>query len=447
MKRWAMLMLTAMMVFTLAACGGGNSSSGTTPDKPAPSTEGTSNTDDNKKPEEKVELTFWTLGSNGYEELAKEWNAANPNIQVKIQNLGDQTVHHNNLLTALSANSGAPDIFQLEIAFVEKFMVNTDKFYNLYDLGAKDIEGEYLDWKWKQATSVDGSFQLGLPTDIGPTVVYYRADLIEAAGLPSDPEAFGKEIDTWDKFASVAKAYTDKTGIAFADITDLLFNGLRDQSADQIYFKKEDNSFIGDTNPQVKKAYDMTVKAIQEGWVGKTALWSPEWYSAMNEGKFAVLLGPAWMKSVITSNAPDTAGKWKVTQLPEGAGNWGGSFITMPKEGKHPEETYKFVSWLVNKDNQLKSFTGPAGLMPSIPSIYETDAFKSTKDEFFGGQVLSVEFAKAAQTVKPVYYGPLHDTTDSYYKNALRNIIERNADPQAEWDSVVKQAKDLAKRG
>lgn len=447
MKRWSMLMLTVMMVFTLAACGGGTSGSEANSDKPAPTTEGSSNTGNETKTEEKVELSFWTLGSNGYEELVKEWNAANPNIQVKIQNTGDQTVHHNNLLTALSADSGAPDLFQLEIAFVEKFMVNTGKFHNLYDLGAKDIEGDYLDWKWKQAQSVDGSFQLGLPTDIGPTVVYYRADLIEQAGLPSDPVEFGKMIDTWDKFATVAKEYTDKTGIAFADITDLLFNGLRDQSQDQIYFSKEDNSFIGDTNPQVKKAFDMTVKGIQEGWVGKTALWSQEWYTDMNTGKFAVLLGPAWMKSVITSNAPDTSGKWQVTQLPEGAGNWGGSFITMPKEGKHPEETYTFISWLVGKENQLKSFTGPAGLMPSIPSIYESEEFKSAKDEFFGGQVLSIEFANAAQTVKPVYYGPLHDTVDSYFKNALRNIIERNADPQAEWDSVIKQSQDLAKRG
>ncbi|AWB45954.1 sugar transporter [Paenibacillus sp. CAA11] len=439
MKRWMTLLLSAILLVSLAACGGGNGGNN------SKNAEGTGGSGGEKK-EEKVELTFWTLGTAGYDKLVEEWNAAHPNIQVKVQNTGDQTAHHNNLITALSAGSGAPDIFMLEIAFMEKFIKNQDKFYNLYDLGAKDIEGNYLEWKWKQAQSKDGKFQIGLPTDIGPSVVYYRADLMEKAGIPSDPVAFGEAINTWDKFAAVGKQFTDKTGVAFVDNTDLMFNALRDQSDSEIYFKKEDDSFIGDTNPQIKKAYDLTVKAIQEKWIGKTVLWSPEWGAAMNEGKVAVVLGPAWMKANITGNAPDTKGKWKVTQLPEGSGNWGGSFLTIPKETKHSKEAYEFITWLDNQDQQLRAFES-SGLMPSIPAIYDTDTFKNAKDEFFSGQNIATEFAKAAQKIKPVYYGPLHDTTDSYFKSALRNVIEKNSDPAAEWDSAVKQSKDLAKRG
>lgn len=439
MKRWLTLFLSTLLVISLAACssgnGGGNSKEG----------EGAGNKGGTDK-KEKVELNFWTLGTAGYDKLVEEWNAAHPDIQVKVQNTGDQTAHHNNLLTALSAGSGAPDIFMLEIAFMEKFIKNEDKFNNLYDLGAKDIEKNYLEWKWKQASSKDGSFQIGLPTDIGPSVVYYRPDLLKKAGLPTDPKALGAAIDTWDKFAAVGKQFTDKTGIPFVDNTDLMFNAIRDQSDGEIYFSKSDDSFIGDKNPQIKKAYDLTVKAIQEGWIGKTALWSPEWGAAMNEDKLAVVLGPAWMKANITGNAPDTKGKWQVTQLPEGSGNWGGSFLTIPKQSKHPKEAYEFITWLDNQDQQLKAFE-KAGLMPSIPAVYDTDSFKNAKDEFFSGQNIAVEFAEAAKKIKPVYYGPLHDTTDSYIKAALRNVIEKQADPAKEWDSAIKQTKDLVKRG
>ncbi|MEC0206384.1 extracellular solute-binding protein [Paenibacillus lautus] len=445
-KSWSLLLLSIIMVFTLAACGGGGGNGSSTAESPGggSSNEGTDNTKEGTESTEKIELSFWSLGTTNYEDLAKEYTKEHPNITFKFQNTSDQTAHHNNLTTALSAGSGAPDIFQLEIAFMERFINNQDKFYNLYDLGAKDLEGNYLEWKWKQATSVDGSFQLGLPTDIGPTVVYYRTDLAEQAGLPTDPDGFSAAIDSWDKFASVAKEFTSKTGKPFADLTDLVYNGVRDQSPDQIYFNKEDGSFIGDTNPQVRKAYDFTVKGIQEGWIGNWILWSPEWQKAINDGDFGVMLGPAWIAGTIR-NAKDTAGKWQIAQLPEGAGNWGGSFLTLPKEGKHSKEAYEFISWVLNKENQLKSFKD-SGLFPSIPAVYSEPSFTEEKDEFFGGQVISEAYAKSAERIKPVYYGPLHDQTDTIIKNALKNVLEKKADPQKEWESAMKQIKTLVDR-
>lgn len=444
-KSWSLLLLSVIMVFTLAACGGGGGNGSSTAESPGGgSSEETDNTKEGTESTEKIELSFWSLGTTNYEDLAKEYTKEHPNITFKFQNTSDQTAHHNNLTTALSAGSGAPDIFQLEIAFMERFINNQDKFYNLYDLGAKDLEGNYLEWKWKQATSVDGTFQLGLPTDIGPTVVYYRTDLAEQAGLPTDPDGFSAAIDSWDKFASVAKEFTSKTGKPFADLTDLVYNGVRDQSPDQIYFNKEDGSFIGDTNPQVRKAYDFTVKGIQEGWIGNWILWSPEWQKAINDGDFGVMLGPAWIAGTIR-NAKDTAGKWQIAQLPEGAGNWGGSFLTLPKEGKHSKEAYEFISWVLNKENQLKSFKD-SGLFPSIPAVYSEPSFTEEKDEFFGGQVISEAYAKSAERIKPVYYGPLHDQTDTIIKNALKNVLEKKADPQKEWESAMKQIKTLVDR-
>ena len=450
-KHWGLLLSSVLLMSSLAACGGGNNASNnggsaTDSGNGGQATNAGGNSGGNSgNSGEKIELSFWTLGNVNYEELANEYTKEHPNITIKVQNTGDQTAHHNNLTTALSANSGAPDIFQLEIGFMERYINAQDKFYNLNDFGAKDVQSNYLDWKWLQASSTDGSFQLGLPTDIGPTVVYYRTDLAEEAGLPSDPDGFSAAIDTWDKFAAVAKDFKDKTGKPFADLTDLTYNALRDQSPDQIYFSKDDVSFIGDTNPQVRKAYDFTVKGSQEGWISDAILWSPEWGQGMSEGHFAVVLGPAWMAGNIKSNAPDSAGKWKIAQLPEGAGNWGGSFITLPKEGKHPEEAYAFIEWLVNKDNQLESFK-TKGLMPSIPALYEDPAFVEFKDDFFGGQQIAVEFGKAANRVKPVFYGPLHDQTDTFFKNALKNVLEKKADPAKEWDEAVKQAKTLVER-
>lgn len=448
MKKSLMLVITSILVLALAACSGNSGSNGGTTPPPTKNAEESANKESNNSQgdaAEEIELTFWTLGNVNYEALANEYMKDHPNITIKIQNTGDQTAHHNNLTTALSANSGAPDIFQLEIGFMERFINAQDKFYNLNDLGADKVKSNFLDWKWAQASSIDGAFQIGLPTDIAPTVAYYRTDLAEEVGLPSDPEGFTATIDTWDKFAVVAKNFKDTTGKPFVDSRDLIYNALRDQSDGQIYFDKETGAFIGDQNPQIKKAYDYTIKGIQEGWVANFALWAPEWGQATNDGGFAVLPGPAWMLGNIKSNGPDSSGKWKIALLPEGAGNWGGSFISLPKEGKHPEEAYAFVEWMTSKEQQLESFV-VSGLMPSTPALFDEPAFKDFKDDFLGGQASAAEFAKAADRVAPVYYGPLHDQTDAFIKEAIQNVQEKNTDPEVEWNDAIEKIKRLEKR-
>lgn len=389
-----------------------------------------------------VVLTFWALGNTHYATLVQEYMAEHPNIKINISIQTDIFAHHDRMESALSSGSGAPDIFMLDQEYLERFINAKDFFYNLYEFGAKGIEVDYLYWAWKQATSVDGSYQLGLPAGISPTVVYYRADLMERAGLPTDPEEFSAAINKWDKFAAVAKQFTDETGLPFADSADLVYNGLRDQSTDRIYFNKVDGSFIGDTNPQVKKAYDFTVQGVQEGWIGNWTLGSPEWEKAIREGDLGVILGPTWMEDTIRS-ANETSGKWRIAQIPEGSGSWGGSFLALPKEGKHPKEAYDFITWLTNKDNQLKTYKA-SGLLPSIPAVYNEPAFQADQDDFFGGQVISEAYARSAQRVKPVYCGPRFEQMDTLIKKALRDVLENEADPQEEWNDAMKRARDTA---
>ena len=61
------------------------------------------------------------------------------------------------------------------------------------------VLGDYLDWKVKQATTLDGKL-IGLPIDVGPTALFYREDVFAKAGLPSDPAKVAEQLKTWDDF-------------------------------------------------------------------------------------------------------------------------------------------------------------------------------------------------------------------------------------------------------
>lgn len=400
-----------------------------------------SSTDDSGKKadgKEQVTLNFWMFGATGYEELVKEYEKQNENIKIKIKT-SETADHHNNLFTALSAGSGAPDIAALELDQLDRFRDAQDRFVNLYDMGAKDIKGEYLDWKWEIAENDNGEFLMGLPTDIGPKGLYYRLDIFEEAGLPTDPEEVSALIATPKDFKEAAIKIKEKTGKPMVASMEMMYRAQLD-ALEESYFDAEGNLMIDESGNGVKEAYDLAIDMNELGLVGNYAMWSAEWANGVNNGDFAVELGAAWFKGWMESNAPDAAGKFSIATLPtEYSGNWGGSYISIPKETKHAEEAYEFVKWLVSPENQLKSFKNN-GLFPSAPAVYDMAEFKEASDEYFGGQSTQTVFAQSAQKIGKVYKGKDYTSVHDEILAALVNS-QAGADPEKEWTEAIERIK------
>ncbi|MCV9885786.1 ABC transporter substrate-binding protein [Metabacillus halosaccharovorans] len=426
-KKWLATGLSLVLAFSLAACSGG--------DKEKSSSEGGN---------EKVELNFWAFGATGYEDLVKEYEEQNPNVTIKFKS-SETAEHHDALFTALSAGSGAPDIAMLEVDQLDRFKAAQDRFNNLYDLGAKDVQDQYLDWKWDTAENVDGDFLIGLPTDIGPKALYYRTDLFEEAGLPTEPAEVEALISSPEAFKEAGIKLTEKTGKPFVDSIEMAYRALMDP-ATETYLNPDGELILDKEGSTVKKAYDYAVELHEAGIVGKYTMWSPEWASAVNTGDFAAELGAGWLKGYLEENAPDATGKFRVATLPaEFAANWGGSFISIPSETENAQEAYDFIEWLVSPENQLKS-SQSHGLFPSAPSVYDMEEFTANEDQFFGGQVTAEVFAKAAKDINGVAYRgekffPIHQRV----LDALSNV-QNGGDPEEEWKAAVKDAKDLIAR-
>lgn len=391
---------------------------------------------------ESDELNFWVFGATNYEKLAEQYMEENPDVKIKV-NFTEMGDLHNNLFTAVSSNSGAPDITMIEVSEISRFLDAEDRFYNLYDFGADEVQGDYLDWKWNIAESTDGDYLMGLPTDIGPSVMYYRKDVFEEAGLPSEPEEVQPLVSDWAGFKETAGKIHEATGKVMVDTPETLFAAMRDQAPEQ-YFNTDDELII-DSSPHVKQAYDQTVEMIQDGLVGQNSMWTPEWGNAMAEGSYGALLAPSWMVASIKGNAPDASGEWGIVQMPSGAGNWGGSYIAIPKESDQPEEAYEFVEWLVSPERQLESFND-SGMFPSAPAVYEEEDFINTSDEYFSGQNTAQLFAEAAESVEPIYMGKNYSIVHQELMTALINVASEDSDPEAEWDAAVERIKSQLER-
>lgn len=84
---------------------------------------------------------------------------------------------------------------------------------------------------------------------------------------------------------------------------------------------------------------------------------------AEQRGAWLPLWAAVWMKPELQDAAPDTAGQWRVTTAPGGAGNVGGSSIGITKNCKNVETAYKVLTWMTNTENQVKSLE-QLGLFP-----------------------------------------------------------------------------------
>ncbi|PLS01079.1 ABC transporter substrate-binding protein [Neobacillus cucumis] len=382
----------------------------------------------------KTKLTIWIWPGMGIEKQIKQYAKEN-NIDVDIQTSSFDDVH-NNLTTALAAGSGAPDISAVEVKGIDKMKANPEHFYNLYDLGAEDIKGDYFDWKWKQSETQNGKYLLGIPTDIGPQAMAYRTDVFQQAGLPTNRDEVAKLMTTWDDYIKIGEQIKAKTGKALIDTPNGMYSVIEGQG-DQKYFDKDGKVIVKD-NPQIQKAYKYAAEIIDKGLATNVDQFSAEWGTAMTKGDFATLLAPAWMMTSMKQNAPDAAGKWDMTLLPEGSGNWGGSFLTIPKESKHPKEAYKLIKWLLSPEQQLVTFK-EAGNFPSTPKVYESEELQNFTSDYFSGAPVGKIYAEAAKAVKPIVEGPQSIQIEQIIGDAIKRVRDKKATPEKSWKEAMNQ--------
>lgn len=382
----------------------------------------------------KVELIMWAWPGFGLEELIKEYEEDNPDIDINLQE-ADYGDVHTNLVTALAAGSGAPDISAVDEGYLDRIKENSQHFHNLYDYGAADIQKDYLDWKWKQANNNEEDFLFGVPTDVGPMVMAYREDLFEAAGLPVTPEEVAAEIDTWEAFIEAGKKMQESTGVHMINRTTDLYQAIRGQYEYQ-YFDEE-NNFIGDESEGHLRAWELASNAgdISMNVERDTS----EWGAALAKGDIATVLLPPWMLQNVKNAAPDTSGLWNVTFMPEGSGNFGGSFLTLPEQGEHPEEAYAFITWVMAPEQQLRIFEN-SGPFPSTPGVYGEQSIQEIQDDFFNNTELGQYYAEAALQVVAGYKGTMHDPVSQVFQDALISIEDGNASPEKAWETGLEEA-------
>nr|WP_245743858.1 ABC transporter substrate-binding protein [Lentzea fradiae] len=393
----------------------------------------------------KTELTIATFNEFGYEELFKEYEAANPDVKISQRKTAQGGPHHENLFAKLEQGSGLADIEAVEEGYLSRLMAKADKFSDLGDIGPDDVTPDrWLKWKADAATTKDGKL-IGYGTDIGPLAMCYRQDLFERAGLPSSPDAVRPLFASWESYFAAGDQFVKKVpGVAWFDSASQIFNAMHNQH-DVGYFNTSDELVV-ESNPAIRGDWDRVVAAVEKGQSAKLAAFSDEWNNAFKAGTFATRTCPSWMLGVIETQAgPENAGKWAVADsFPDGGGNWGGSYLTVPKQGKNATEAAKLAAWLTAPEQQIKAFQAK-GTFPSQFDAIEDRTLLESVNAYFGNVKAGALYAAQVQKVKAAQYkGPADgQIQDDVFGPALQSV-EQGKKPEEAWQTAVDEAKKVA---
>lgn len=308
-----------------------------------------------------VELRFHDIIPNPareakFKELVQRFNEENPNIKVIFESTPwDQA--HNKLVTQGSADI-LPDITVMHASWAAEFnsagwLVPLDDY-----LASWEYKDEFIPYVKNVLMDYDQKgvygYTFGIPDGLTTHGMFVRKDWVEAAGMKLE------DLETWDGVLNAAEkmsnAKENKYGFAFRGArggADQLGMYLLGALNGKLY--EEDGTCRIDT-PEGVEAFQKYCGIYLNGYAPKDSInWG---YAEMVQGFTAGLSGVLNQTTEVTQICKESMKdeEWTVVPFPRSAdGNIYSKadsfFYTITKSSKHPEEAWKFVSYMMAPEN------------------------------------------------------------------------------------------------
>lgn len=392
--------LTAALALSITACGSG---SGSAEDVDAAVEEGGT-------------LTVWAWEPT-LEQVAEDFEAANPGVTVELANVGTGNDQYTALQNAISAGSGVPDVAQVEYYALPQFALS-ESFADVSDLGAADLDGTFSPGPWA-SVQPQGEGVFGLPMDSGPMAMFYNADVFEAAGV--------EVPETWDQYVEAARAiraYDPETYIT-NETGDAGFTTSMIWQAGGQPFTADGTDVTVDLADEGSQRYaDLWQTMVGEDLVAPISSWSDEWFQALSGGQVASLVIGAWMPANLISGAPDAAGSWRVAPMPQweagasASAENGGSALSVTEASEQAELAYAFVEYATTGEGAQTRVD--QGAFPATVEQLESEEFLSAESDYFGGQQINEVLAQSsADVVEGFQYLPFQVYANSVFNDTV----------------------------
>lgn len=367
------------------------------------------------KSESTVELELWSYYGEGWDTVIDAFKEIHPNIKVKVSTLPYDT-YVNYYLRAL-ANKEVPDLMVIDSSHFGLFKA-IDGLDNLLEppYQLTKYKENFSIPLWNMGLSHDESRMVGLPYETSPLVTYYRADLMEKYGFPSDPETLGNFLEDPNNWLEIGKALKQD----HISITQWLMDPIHIYESTRGNFNKELEFIKNDQT--FEQAIEIAITSRDLGLVSYLDIWSSNGLQALKKDQIAMLYLGSWGAEQLKNWVPEQEGKWRVTRLPfnqYGASN--STIMAIPADSIQKEAAWKFMEFYTIKIKEYGTTGTVTGYLPGRNNVDRMNY----ENEFFGGQKDQQLYEKLIKHVDEPYITPLDQKAKTIWEATINTGVER----------------------
>ncbi|MGF0115341.1 ABC transporter substrate-binding protein [Promicromonospora sp. Marseille-Q5078] len=362
------------------------------------------------------EVTFWSSLS-GMADVAAAFNESQDDITVDFEEIPNGANGGYTKLSAAIDSGTGPDVVGVEYYRLPGFAAS-GQVVPVDDLVPAATLDEYSDQVRGLVTFGDETY--GMPYDAPPLVMWYRQDVLDAAGVDVPT--------TWDEFEAAARAVRKADPDAY--LTSFFTNEpplapLAWQAGASWFGVDGDHWKVSIDDEASTKVADYWQKLVDEDLVKEQVGFSDEWNADLNEGVVNGWVGGSWSASglMTRTEAAGQKGKWVAAVPPSWDGKpsgalSGGTSFAVTKNSENPAAAAAFLEFLTTDPAAVEARGDVGTAYLAYPGLNEV-AEKVAPTGYFGNDIYQVFDEASAQVAPGWAWGPDYDITNTALVDAV----------------------------
>jgi len=314
------------------------------------------------------------------DQIAREFEAKNPDIKVNMEYLGYDFIH-DKITTGMAANPPAYDAVMIDVIWPDEF-IQAGYLLDVTDRITPEMKSGMFPASWNGVTRNGKVY--GMPWLMDVKYFMYNKDMLQKAGITDPPK-------TWEELVDQAKIIKDKGIVEFpiiwswnqkegvvCDYAVLLYgnggsfvdaNGKpafnNDKGVEVLTWMKQTLD-DGLTNPS---SISSDENMVRDNFIAGESAFAVNWlfqYSDSNDASKSTIVGQAAFAPMPVYQAGADAGV-------KGSSVDGSSSFAIMATTPYPDQTWKFLSYLTSNEVQTRY---SAEMLPVWQADFEGEALK-----------------------------------------------------------------------
>jgi len=269
----------------------------------------------------------------------------------------------------------------------------------------------------------------GLPHDVHPVMLAYRADLFEKLGI--DPN----ELRTWDDFVRVGRRITipekryllnlDKSGSSCAEI--LLFQRTEPDSPAG-YFDADGELILDNEQAVDLLTWYVPLLVGPKRIAASPGMFGQTFVKATQDGYTLCSFCPDWKTWGFQHDMPQMSGKMKLMPLPavrpggRRTSTWGGTMLGITRNSPDKEIAWKLARHMYMDPNDLGNRFRELNILPPFKDAWSHPAFHERRP-YWSNQQLGTEYIRLAEQVPAQFGSPFLELAKSKLGAVLASCL------------------------